>query len=161
MVSPKDTCNNTDLKRISFNAVFIYTTSVTIDQKLTIHVDIDIAQLKFSANFQPWTTLFDDDKAYKRITSVFFDDACDCHVVLSSQSTWNYGRLTWTDMYFILNTLPSNLLLWICRRIPLTFGVIPRGLFVRVGGIDHGHQSHAQIHSEKIHHTKTRTGQGC
>ena len=70
MVSPKDTCNNTDLKRISFNAVFIYTTSVTIDQKLTIHVDIDIAQLKFSANFQPWTTLFDDDKAYKRITSV-------------------------------------------------------------------------------------------
>ena len=57
MVSPKDTCNNTDLKRISFNAVFIYTTSVIIDQKLTIHVDIDIAPLKFSANFQSWTTV--------------------------------------------------------------------------------------------------------
>ena len=52
MVSPKDTCTNTDLKRISFNAVFIYTTSVIIAQKLTIHVDIDIAPLKFSANFQ-------------------------------------------------------------------------------------------------------------
>ena len=71
MVSPKDTCNNTDLKRISFNAVFIYTTSVIIAQKLTTHVDIDIAQLKFSANFQSWTTLFDDDKAYNESHQYF------------------------------------------------------------------------------------------
>ena len=89
MVSPKDTCNNTDMKRISFNAVFIYTTSVIIDQKLTIHVDIDIAPLKFSANFQSWTTLFDDDKAYNESHQYFLVDACDCHahIVLSSQST--------------------------------------------------------------------------
>ena len=71
MVSPNDTCNNTDFKRISFNKVFIYTTSVIIAQKLTIHVDIDTAQLKFSANFQSWTTLFDDDKAYNESHQYF------------------------------------------------------------------------------------------
>lgn len=71
MVSPKDTCTNTDLKRISFNAVFIYTTSVIIAQKLTIPFDIDIAPLKFSANFQSWTTLFDDDKAYNESHQYF------------------------------------------------------------------------------------------
>ena len=63
--------------------------------------------------------------------------------------------------YSTLDSFPSYLFLGICGRISLTFRVICRRLFVRVGGIDHGHQSHAQIHSEKIHHTKTRTGQSC
>ena len=71
MVSPKDTCTNTDLKRISFNAVFIYTTSVIIAQKLTIHVDIDIAPLKFSANFQSWTTYSTTIKLTTNHISIF------------------------------------------------------------------------------------------
>ena len=63
--------------------------------------------------------------------------------------------------YSTLDSFPSYLFLGICRRISLTFGVICRSPFVRVGGIDHGHKSHAQIHSEKVHNTKTWTGQSC
>ena len=104
----------------------------------------------------------------KRVTyhmNIFYMYTCTLHVHLYFDVLFFPAKLAndWSPCckYSTLDSFPSYLFRGICGRISLTFRVICRRLFVRVGGIDHGHQSHAQIHSEKIHHTKTRTGQSC